>query len=168
MYCLFVCVCIFNVWYNAFNIIYVMLFITVQYEKAKAAASSKSLSSSTAKYKSHQQQLLHEIATLSKQLSNHLSSMRSLQETLIVPAISRMVPPKVQKSFNNKVLLNLGLLESRLHLVGMHDAVWELGVDDEKIKFENEIPYVARMMIERWRLSLYIPKAGALDYGLTV
>ena len=156
--------------YNAFNIIYVMLFITVQYEKAKAASSKSSSSSSTAKNKSHQQkqQLLHEIATLSKQLSNHLSSMRSLQETLIVPAISRMVPPKVQKSFNNKVLLNLGLLESRLHLVGMHDAVWELGMDDEKIKFENEIPYVARMMIERWRLSLYIPKAGALDYGLTV
>ncbi len=93
--------------------------------------------------------------------------MRSIQETLIVPAISRVVPSKVQKSFNNKVLLNLGLLESRTHLVGMHDAVWESGNEDEKQKFETEIPYVARIMIERWRHSLYLPKAGALDYGLT-
>ena len=52
-----------------------------------------------------------------------LTSMRNLQEGLIVPAISSVVQSKVQKSFNNKVLLNLGLLESRVHLVGMHDAV---------------------------------------------
>ncbi|KAL7542736.1 hypothetical protein ACHAXR_012033 [Thalassiosira sp. AJA248-18] len=94
--------------------------------------------------------------------------MRNLQETLIVPAIARVVSSKVQKSFNSKVLLNLGLLESRLHLVGMHDAVWESGIEAEKRKFEHEIPYVARMMIERWRQSLYIPKAGALDYGLKI
>ncbi len=75
-----------------------------------------------------------------------------------------MVPPKVQKSFNNRVLLNLGILESRLHLVGMHDAVWESGIEAEKKAFENEIPYVARILIERWRQSLYIPKAGALDF----
>lgn len=92
--------------------------------------------------------------------------MRQIQEILIVPAISRVVPPKVQKSFNNRVLLNLGVLESRLHLVGMHDAVWESKVDAEMKAFESEIPYVARMMIERWRQSLYIPKAGALDYGV--
>ena len=92
--------------------------------------------------------------------------MRHLQETLIVPAISRVVPSKVQKSFNNKVLLNLGILESRVHLVGMHDAVWESGMEVEKEKFQHEIPYVARMMIERWRQSLYVPKAGALDYGM--
>ena len=93
--------------------------------------------------------------------------MRYLQEAFIVPAISRVIPSKVQKSFNSKVLLSLGLLESRLHLVGMRDAVLESGIEAEKIKFEEEIPYLARMMIEKWRQSLYIPKAGALDYGLT-
>jgi|EP00970_Alexandrium_tamarense_P007381 hypothetical protein len=92
--------------------------------------------------------------------------MRQLQETLVVPAISRVVPSSTQKSFNNKVLLKLGILESRAHLVGMHDAVWECGIKGEKEKFEKEIPYVARMMIERWRKSLYLPKAGALDYGV--
>ena len=62
---------------------------------------------------------------------------------------------------------NLGLLESRTHLVGMRDAVWESGAEEEKRSFEAEIPYVARVMIERWRRSLYEPAAGALDYGLT-
>ena len=92
--------------------------------------------------------------------------MRHLQDTLLVPAISKVVSPKTQKSFNNKVLLKLGVLESRVHLVGMHDAVVESGIADEKRNFDTEIPYVARMMIERWRHSLYLPKAGALDYGL--
>ena len=92
--------------------------------------------------------------------------MRQLQETLIVPAVARVVPSKVQTKFNNQVLLKLGILESRVHLVGMHDAVWESGIEVEKEMFQREIPYVARMMIERWRKSLYLPKAGALDYVL--
>jgi len=130
----------------------------VLYQRAKAATN---LSNSP----QQKQQLLGDVTRLSRQLADQLSPMRNLQETLIVPAISRVVPSKVQKSFNSKVLRNLGLLESRLHLVGMHDAVWESGVEEEREKFETEIPYVARMMIERWRKSLYIPKAGALDYG---
>ena len=95
--------------------------------------------------------------------------MRHIQDTLLVPAISKVVTSKKQKSFNNKVLLNLGVLESRIHLVGMKDAVVESGIEDEMIKFDNEIPYVARAMIERWRHSLYVPKgAGALDYGISI
>lgn len=108
---------------------------------------------------------LHEIVRLSTRLSDELHSMRTLQETLIVPAISQIVSSSEQKSFNNKVLFNLGILESRVHLVGMHDAVLESGSAIEKEKFQNEIPYVARMMIERWRKSLYAPKgAWALDH----
>ncbi len=132
----------------------------VQYESAKAASkSSESFQ--------NKQRLLGDVARSSRRLVDELAFMRNLQEAFIVPAISRVVASKVQKSFNNKVLLSLGLLESRLHLVGMHDAVWESGIEAEKIKFKEEIPYLARMMIERWRQSLYIPKAGALDYGLT-
>jgi hypothetical protein len=135
------------------------LYLTAQYERAKAA-------SNPSKSYQHKQKLLADVAQSSRQLLEQLASMRNLQETLIVPAIARVVPSTVQKSFNNKVLLNLGLLESRTHLVGMHDAVWESGIEAEKQKFETEIPYMARMMIERWRQSLYLPKAGALDYGL--
>lgn len=113
------------------------------------------------------QRHLHEVVRLSTRLSDKLHSLRNIQETLIVPAISQIVSASEQKSFNNKVLLNLGLLESRIHLVGMHDAVWESGSEIEKATFQKDIPYVARMMIERWRKSLYAPKgAWALDYGL--
>ena len=114
------------------------------------------------------QRYLREVVRLSTRLSDELHSMRDLQEMLVVPSISRLVSASEQKSFNNKVLLALGLLESRVHLVGMHDAVWESGSDIEKQKFEKEIPYVARIMIERWRKSLYKPKgAWALDYVVT-
>ena len=111
-------------------------------------------------------QTLQQITQLITQLSHNLHQIRTIQETLLVPAISLLISPKTQKSFNNRVLLQLGLLESRIHLVGMHDAVVESGVESERIAFEKEIPYVARMMIERWRESLYVPKAGMLEYGL--
>lgn len=137
------------------------LSMRVKYDSANAASkSSESFQ--------NKQRLLGDVAWSSRRLVDQLATMRKLQETLIVPAISRVIPSKVQKSFNSKVLLSLGLLESRLHLVGMYDTVWESGIEAEMIKFEKEIPYVARMMIERWRQSLYIPKAGALDYGLSI
>ncbi|KAL3779173.1 hypothetical protein HJC23_002024 [Cyclotella cryptica] len=129
------------------------------YERAKAASDESTTL--------HQrQERLNDIVKLSLQLSARLRLMRVLQETLVVPAIALVVPSGNQKSFNNRVLLNLGILESRVHLVGMHDAVWESGIESEKNKFEKEIPYVARVMIERWRKSLYDPKAGMLDYGI--
>jgi hypothetical protein len=136
------------------------IILLVQYKSANAA-------SKVSQSSQNKQRLLGDVARSSKRLVDQLTSMRNLQETYIVPAISRVIPSNVQKSFNNKVLRQLGLLDSRLHLVGMHDAVWESGIEAEKTKFEKEIPYVARIMIERWRESLYIPKAGVLDYGLT-
>jgi len=130
------------------------------YEKANAASSSSITTEQRQRY-------LREIVRLSTRLSEQLHSMRNLQEMLIVPSVSRIVSASEQNSFNNKVLLGLGLLESRIHLVGMHDAVWESGSEIEKEKFQKEIPYVARIMIERWRKSLYFPKAWGLDYGVT-
>ena len=128
-------------------------------------ASASSRSSITT---DQRQRYLLEVVRLSTRLSDQLHLMRDLQEMLVVPSISQLVSVSEQKSFNNKVLLALGLLESRVHLVGMHDAVWESGSDIEKQKFEKEIPYVARIMIERWRKSLYAPKgAWALDYGVS-
>jgi len=130
------------------------------YDNASAASSSSITIEQRQRY-------LREVVRLSTRLSDQLHSIRDLQEMLVVPSISQVVSASEQKSFNNKVLLALGLLESRVHLVGMHDAVWESGSEIEKQKFEKEIPYVARIMIERWRKSLYAPKgAWALDYGV--
>ncbi|KAL7548498.1 hypothetical protein ACHAWF_011780 [Thalassiosira exigua] len=110
--------------------------------------------------------LLADVARTSRRLSGQLAIMRFVQERLVVPGISKVVPSSVQKSFNNRVLLNLGILESRIHLVGMRDAVWESGTVEEMEAFEREIPYVARAMIGRWRGSLYEPRAGGLDHGI--
>jgi len=128
------------------------------YEKTKTISKSNT--------RQQRRQNLNEIMQLSSQLSERLSQMRELQETFVVPAIALVVPSRSQKTFNNRVLLKLGVLESRVHLVGMHDAVWESGSEIEKKKFETEIPYVARVMIDRWRKSLYNPKAGMLDYDM--
>jgi hypothetical protein len=48
--------------------------------------------------------------------------MREVQETFIVPLVSAYIPQKDQRSFNNRVLASLGLLNSQVHLVGMRDA----------------------------------------------
>jgi hypothetical protein len=47
----------------------------------------------------------------------------------------------------------------------MHDAVYDkrFGNDAEKRNFESEIPSVAKLMINRWRRTLYQPQAGMLD-----
>ena len=128
------------------------------YETASASANSSIKNE-------ERQRNLREVVQLSTRLSDQLHSMRTLQEMLIVPSISVVVSSSEQKTFNNKVLLRLGLLESRIHLVGMHDAVYESENEIEKDLFVREIPYVARIMIERWRKSLYSPKgAWALDY----
>lgn len=67
------------------------------------------------------------VANQSLELQAVTQKMMALEDQLLVPAIGAIVPPKEQKSFNNRVLLKLGILDSRLHLVGMYEAVWEDG-----------------------------------------
>lgn len=108
---------------------------------------------------------IENLAQLSHSISYLTKSIRETEDRLLVPAVAKLVPAKEQKSFNNKVLRNLGLFESRIHLVGMHDAVYDkayASTEEQKLFVEN-IPSVARMMIERWRGSLYEPKAGMLS-----
>lgn len=106
-----------------------------------------------------------EILSLSRDLSSVATAIFEKEDELLVPAVAAIVPSKNQKSFNSKVLRKLGLFESRVHLVGMHDAVWDdhYGSERERELFDVEIPTLPRMMIPRWRKSLYAPKAGVLD-----
>ena len=106
-----------------------------------------------------------ELAQMSDSLSSIARSIMEREDRLLVPAVMKLVSVKEQKSFNSKVLRNLGLFESRCHLVGMHDAVYDssYGNEEEKSMFMEQIPSVARMMIERWRRTLYEPQAGMLD-----
>ena len=92
--------------------------------------------------------------------------MMDVENNLLVPAIAKVVPESEQHSFNSKVLRNLGLFDSRLHLVAMYEAIEESGNADEKALFEKAIPSIPQMMIPRWRRKLYEPKAGVLDTEL--
>ena len=85
------------------------------------------------------------------------------ENSLLVPSIARIVPKSEQKSFNNKVLLNLDILESRLHLVGMYEAVQESNNEMEMDLFKRNIPSIPQMMIPRWKRKLYDPRTSALD-----
>ena len=99
-------------------------------------------------------------------LQNCAKAMIEIEDRLLVPAIAKIVPEPEQHSFNNRVLMNLGLLDSRLHLVAMYEAIEESGNSQEKKIFERAIPSIPQMMIPRWKRKLYEPKAGVLNAEL--
>ena len=87
--------------------------------------------------------------------------MLQREESLLIPLVAKVVPMSEQKSFNNRVIRKLGVLDSRLHLVGMHEAVRDN--ETEELLFQEMIPSIPRMMIPRWKRLIYEPRAGALD-----
>ncbi|GAX12679.1 hypothetical protein FisN_UnNu037 [Fistulifera solaris] len=98
------------------------------------------------------------IAERSAQVAQQTRSMLHLENTYLVPTIARIIPESEQKSFNNQVIRNLGIWDSRLHLVGMYEAIAD---DPTEMKlFEQIIPSLARKMIPRWKRLLYEPVAG--------
>jgi hypothetical protein len=88
--------------------------------------------------------------------------MIKIEDRLLVPAIAILVSESKQRALNNRVIFNMGVLDSRLHLVGMHEAVVEQG-DIELELFEKEIPAIPRYMIPRWKRLLYDPQACVLE-----
>jgi hypothetical protein len=93
-------------------------------------------------------------------LEHYARSMMEIENSLLVPSIALLVPEPEQKTLNNKVLMNLGLLESRLHLVGMYEAVQESQNPQEKELFKQAIPSIPQMMIPRWKRKLYEPRTN--------
>ena len=89
--------------------------------------------------------------------------MMDSENRLLVQAVAAVVSESEQKAFSDKVLFKLGLLDSRLHLVHMKEAVMESGDELEEQLFEKEIPYIPKMMIPRWKRKLYEPRAIVLD-----
>ncbi|KAL7576972.1 hypothetical protein ACA910_006727 [Epithemia clementina (nom. ined.)] len=81
-------------------------------------------------------------------------------DALLVPLIQRHVSKSEQKAFNNRVIRLLGIWDSRLHLVGMHQAT--LSLPKERALFQQIIPKFPQSMIPRWKRLLYDPKVEAL------
>jgi len=125
-------------------------------EQAKIASSAHVSSDRRAEATSN-------VARMAAALNTRAQSVMDREERLLVPAVAVSVPEKEQKSFNSRVIRKLGILDSRLHLVGMHDAVWEGGDERERELFNEAIPALPRMMIPRWRKNLYEASAGDLD-----
>lgn len=91
-----------------------------------------------------------------------LEEIARIQTTYLIPAIATLVPEPEQVSFNSKVLRNMGILDSRTYLVGMYEAIQG---DTEEIElFEEEIPFIPRYMIPRWKRLLYDPKTSVLSH----
>lgn len=105
------------------------------------------------------------IARISETLAHLTRSVLDREESLLVPAVAFTVPEGEQRSFNNRVIRKLGVFDSRVHLVGMRDAVWEGGDEGERELFAQAIPSIPRMMIPRWRRNLYEPQVGDLELG---
>lgn len=104
-----------------------------------------------------------EVANYSAALQTLVQRMISVEDNLLVPAVGAIVPVREQKSFNNKVLRKLGLLDSRLHLVGMYETVWEDNDSKEKELFQQAIPGISRNLIPRWKRKLYQPKTYMME-----
>ena len=112
---------------------------------------------------SRPQETLQDVSAKAYSIAESARSMLQLEDKLLVPTIAKIVPASEQKAFNDKVIRNLGILDSRLHLVGMYEAVWDLDNEDERQLFKNSIPSIPQMMIPRWRRLLYEPRLGILQ-----
>lgn len=104
---------------------------------------------------------LWELATDAAAIADSANSMLLREEAIIIPAVVRLVSEAEQKAFNSRVIRKLGILDSRLHLVGMHEAT----VDNqaERRLFQETIPSIPQKMIPRWKRLMYEPRAGAPD-----
>ena len=104
-----------------------------------------------------------EVANQSAELQKVVQKMMTIEDEFLVPAIGAIVPEREQKSFNNRVLRWLGLLDSRLHLVGMYETVWEENDSLEKELFKQAIPGFTQQLIPRWKRKLYQPRTCMLE-----
>lgn len=89
------------------------------------------------------------------------TSMLQIEESLLIPLVAHYIPTSTQSWLNQRVLRTLGVWDSRLHLVAMHQAIHTNAT--EYRRFQQEIPYLARSMIGRWKRHLYDPKVAALE-----
>ena len=86
------------------------------------------------------------------------SALRSqaLQPGVFVPVVAAYVETRTQEVFNKKVVSNLGLLDSQIHLVSMCDAIQYDSVESKLYKLQ--IPKIARSVLPLWRKRLYWPR----------
>ena len=105
---------------------------------------------------------MEEFTSIVTSMVSTLSEIARIQNQFLVPAVAILVPEKEQESFSTSVLRSMGILDSRLYLVGMHEAVQELSAYEQEL-FEQEIPMIPRYLIPRWKRLLYDPRTRGFD-----
>jgi hypothetical protein len=111
---------------------------------------------------SERHEAIGSIADMSADLVARVGHILKLEDLFLVPAVAILTPVSQQRAFNNKVIRSLGILDSRVHLVGMHEAVLDQDKNEQAL-FQQEIPAIPRYMIPRWKRLLYDPQAGVLE-----
>ena len=107
------------------------------------------------------QRAIRNLAEEARVLKETASSMLVREETYLVPVVALLVPEAEQKAFNTCVIRKLGILDSRLHLVSMHEAVQQ---DETEYRlFQESIPSIPQRMIPRWKRLMYEPRVGILS-----
>ena len=94
-------------------------------------------------------------------IADSTQAMLSCEIHVVIPVVARLLTESEQKSLNNQVIRKLGILDSRLHLVGMYEAI--VNNVYERQLFQKVIPSLPQKLIPRWKRLMYEPKAGALD-----
>jgi len=78
-----------------------------------------------------------------------LKEICRLQNEFIAPIVALLVPENEQTAFNSKIIRKLGILDSRLYLVGMHEAASD---DGHELKlFKQEIPRLPQYFLPSWK-----------------
>lgn len=88
--------------------------------------------------------------------------MLEIERSVIIPIVARLVGPKQQKALVSRVIKSIGLSDLRTHLVAMHEAVMESKDKHEIAVFHQKVDFITRMMIPRWKHSLYDPQTRFL------
>jgi hypothetical protein len=101
------------------------------------------------------------IAINAATVANSTQDMLRREESIIIPTIAHILSEQEQKSINNLVIRKLGIFDSRLHLVGMYEAIHK-HVNEIQV-FQKVIPLIPQKLISRWKRTMYEPRAGALD-----
>lgn len=104
---------------------------------------------------------LTQVAQQAAAIATLTQSMLDREVQVVLPIVARIWTESEQSVLNGRVIRSLGLLDARLHLVGMSEAISDdSNAVEERQLFQRVIPGLAQTLLPRWKRTLYDPRAG--------
>ena len=106
---------------------------------------------------------LTQVAQQAAAIATLTQSMLDREVQVVLPIVARIWTESEQSVLNGRVIRSLGLLDARLHLVGMSEAISDNDSNnavEERQLFRRVIPGLAQSLLPRWKRTLYDPRAG--------